>query len=63
MLCGLGRTIGSSARRREGFSKHYLMIRDLRGQGSPKDDPSQVRPAASCVGKVVTSCFQQELGF
>lgn len=39
------------------------MIRDLRGQCSPKDDPSQVCPTASSVGKVVTSCFQQELGF
>lgn len=39
------------------------MIRDLRGQRSAKDDPSQVRPAAGCVGKVVASCLQQESWF
>lgn len=48
------------ARRRVGLLKLYLVIRDLRGQRSPKDDPSQVRPTASCVGKVVASCLQQE---
>lgn len=35
------------------------MIRDLRREGFPKNDPRQIRPAASCVGEVVASFLQE----